>query len=74
MDNKYRIQEKVITVPKKTLFLVLLYLGPLSLQTRTKLQIVFKSQDKLAKAFNFKDRIPRELTSGVVYKTTLIEK
>ena len=81
LDNKYRIQEKVITVPKKTLFLVLPYLGPLSLQTRTKLrksqkgilnccklQIVFKSQNKLAKAFRFKDRIPKELTSGVVYK------
>ena len=76
--KKYRIQEKV-TVPKKTLFLVLPYLGPLSLQTRTKLrkslkgnccklQIVFKSQNKLAKAFRFKDRIPKELTSGVVYK------
>ena len=71
----------MITVPKKTLFLVLPYLGPLSLQTRTqfreslkgilnccKLQIVFKSQNKLAKAFHFKDRIPKELTSGVVYK------
>ena len=71
----------MITVPKKTLFLVLPYLGPLSLQTRTKLrkslkgilnccklQIVFKSQNKLAKAFRFKDRIPKELTSGVVYK------
>ena len=70
-----------MTVPKKTLFLVLPYLGPLSLQTRTKLrkslkgilnccklQIVFKSQNKLAKAFRFKDRIPKELTSGVVYK------
>ena len=69
----------MITVPKKTLFLVLL--GPLSLQTRTKLrkslkdilnccklQIVFKSQNKLAKAFRFKDRIPKELISGVVYK------
>ena len=67
-------------MPKKTLFLVLPYLGPLSLQTRTKLrkslkgilnccklQIVFKSQNKLAKAFHFKDRIPK-LTSGVVYK------
>ena len=75
------MQEKVITVPKKTLFLVLPYLGPLSLQTRTKLrkslkgilnccklQIVFKSQNKLAKTFRFKDRIPKELTSGVVYK------
>ena len=81
LDNKYRIQEKVITVPKKTLFLVLPYLGPLSLQTRTKLrkslkgilnccklQIVFKSKNKLAKAFRFKDRIPKELTSSVVYK------
>ena len=81
LDNKYRIQEKVITVPKKTLFLVLPYLGPLSLQTRTKLrkslkgilnccklQIVFKRQNKLAKAFRFKDRITKELTSGVVYK------
>ena len=38
LDNKYRIQEKVTTVPKKTLFLVLPYLGPLSLQTRTKLR------------------------------------
>ena len=69
------------TVPKKTLFLVLPYLGPLSLQTRTKLrkylkgilnccklQIVFKSQNKLAKAFRFKDRIPKKLSSGVIYK------
>ena len=81
LDSKYKVQEKVITVPKKTLFLVLTYLGPLSLQTRTKLrkslkgilnccklQIAFKSQNKLAKAFRFKDRIPKELTSGVVYK------
>ena len=81
LDNKYRVREKVITVPKKTLFLVFPYLGPLSLQTRTKLkkslkgilnccklQIVFKSQNKLAKAFHFKDRIPKELTPGVVYK------
>ena len=81
LDNKYRVREKVITVPKKTLFLVLPYLGPLSLQTRTKLkkslkgilnccklEIVFKRQNKLAKAFRFKDRITKELTSGVVYK------
>ena len=33
-----------------------------------KLQIVFKSQNKLAKAFRFKDRIPKKLTSGVVCK------
>ena len=81
LDNKHRMQEKVMPVPKKPLFLVLPYLGLLSLQTRTKLrkslkgilnccklQIVFKSQNKLTNAFRFKDRIPKELTSGVVYK------
>ena len=81
LDNKYRIQEKLTTVPKKTLFLVLPNHGPLSLETRTKLrkslkvmlnccklQIVFKSQNKLAKAFRVKDRISKELTSGVFYK------
>ena len=81
LDSKYRLQEKVITVPKKTLVLVLPYLGPLSLQIRTnlrkslkgilnccKLQIMFKSQNKLAKVFCFKDCIPKELISGVVYK------
>ena len=74
LDNKYKIQEKVITVPKKPLFLVLPYLGPLSLQTRTKLRkslkailnycklhIVSKSQNKLAKAFVLKIVFPRNL-------------
>ena len=71
----------MITVPKKTLVLFLSYLGPLPLQTRSKLrkflkgildccklQIVCKSQNKLANAFRFKNRTPKELTSGVVYK------
>ena len=29
---------------------------------------MFKSQNKLAKGFRFNDRIPKELTSVVVYK------
>ena len=29
---------------------------------------MFKSQNKLAKAFHFKDRIPKELASDVVYE------
>ena len=81
LDNKYRVRAKLITVPQKTLFLDLPYLGPLSLQTRNKLrkslkgilnfcklQIAFKIQSKLAKAFRLKDRIPKEPTSGVPYK------
>ena len=33
-----------------------------------KSQIVFKSQNKFAKVFRFKDRIPRELTSAILGK------
>ena len=43
LDNKERIQEKAITVPKEPFFLVLPYLGTLSLQTRTKLRKSLKS-------------------------------
>ena len=70
-------------VEKKTLILSLPYLGNISLQTRTKLkksfkgilnccklQIVFKSQRKLASVFRFKDRLPNDLVSGVVHKYT----
>ena len=73
----------MITVEKKTLFLSLPYLGEISLQTRTKLkkslkgllnfckiQIVFRSQRKLSNVFRFKDRLPSDLVSGVVYKYT----
>ena len=63
------------------MFLSLPYLDEIFLQTRTKLrkslqglrnscklQIVFKSQRKLSHVFRFKDRLPLDLVSGVVYK------
>ena len=66
---------------KKRLLLVLLYLGVLLLQTRTKLQqglkgvlncyklkLTFKCQTKLSNSFQFKDPIPKDLIFGVVYK------
>ena len=65
LDNKYRVREKVITVPKKTLLLALPYLHHYhcKLELRKsledilnccKLQIVFKSQNKLiSKGFSF---------------------
>ena len=72
-DNKYRVREKVITVHKKTLFLVLPCLGPL-LQTRTKLkkslkgilsccklQILFKVKTNQQKLFVLKIVFPRDL-------------
>ena len=81
LDNKHRRQEKVITVPKKSFLLVLPRLEILSFQIRInwrkahkgilnclKLHIVFQSQNKSAKAFSFKNRIPKYFTSGIVYK------
>ena len=82
--NKLVIKHsQVTTVEKKTLILSLPYLGDISLQTRTKLrksfkgilnccklQIVFKSQRKLADVFQFKDCLSFDLVSGVVYKYT----
>ena len=66
---------------KKCLFLVLPFLEIISLQTRTKLQqtlkgalscckleIAFKCQTRLSNSFRYKDPIPKDLISGVVYK------
>ena len=71
------------TVPKKELFLVLPYLGKVSLQTRTRLiklfrnklpscqlKVVFKSSLTLGSLLSYKDQIPKVLQSGVVYKSS----
>ena len=83
LDKLFIKSPEISTVEKKTLILSLPYLGNVSLQTRTKLkksfksilnccklQFVFKSQRKLASVFRFKDRLPYDLVSGVVYKYT----
>ena len=66
------LKEKVPTVKKKPLRLILPYLGTISLQTRTKLlrfikrvlnccklQVTFKSQNKLCNKFCFKYPVPQ---------------
>ena len=81
MDNIHVVKETTLTVEKKPLVLVLQSLGSISLQTRTKLkksfknifdyctlQIVFKNKTRLVDIFHFKDQIPNDLTSSVVYK------
>ena len=81
MDNIHVVNETPLTAEKNPLVLVLLYLGSVSLQTRTKLkkslkntlnccklQIVFKNKTRLGNNFHFKDQIPKDLTSGVIYK------
>ena len=81
MDNIHVVKEITLVVEKKPPALVPPYLGSISLQTRTKLkkslknilnccklQIVFKDKTRLGNNFHFKDQIPKDLTSGVVYK------
>ena len=81
LNRIHILKEKVPTVGKKPLHLVLPYLGTIWLQTRTKLQksikgvlncyklqVISKSQNKLCNNFHFKDPVPQILTSDVVYK------
>ena len=81
MDNTHVVKETTLTVEKKPLVPVLPYLGSISLQIRTKLkkslkniincsklQTVFKNKTRLGNNFHFKDQIPKDLTSGVIYK------
>ena len=81
MDNIHVVKETTLTAEKKSSFIVLPYLGSISLQTRTKLkrslknilnccklQTVFKNKTRLGKNFHLKDRIPKDLTSDVIYK------
>ena len=81
LNEIHILEEKVPTIERKPLRLVLPYLGTMSLQTRTslqksvkgglnccKLQVTFKSQNKLCNNFCFKYPVPQILTSGLVYK------
>ena len=74
MDNIHVVKETTLTVEKNPLVLFLLYLGSISLQTRTKLrkpsenilnccklQIVFKNKAILGKTFISRIRFPKTL-------------
>ena len=71
----------VLTAERKEISLVLPYLGAKSLSLRTnlvrlisksfpycKLTVIFKSSNRLGNYFKFKDRIPKSLLSGVIYR------
>ena len=81
MDNIHVVKETPLKVEKKPLAIVLAYLGSIFLQTRIKLrkslknilncckmQTVFKNKTRLGYNCNFKDWIPKYLTSDVTYK------
>ncbi len=79
----YEKKDPLFTVAKREFTMVLPYLGNTSLKiknslTRTfnelipfaKVKIIFKTSKKLSSCFVFKDKIPKSLMSGVVYKFT----
>ena len=80
MDKIHVLKETTLKVEKKSLFLVLPYLGSMALQTMTnlnkslkdiltfcKLQKVFRNKTRLGHSFHLKDQISNDLTSSVVY-------
>ena len=81
LNKLHHCKQSISTVPKKDIFLVLPFLGPTSLEIRTRLRIlfskklpfynlriIFRSSCRLKTFFHFKDRIPKYLRSGLVYK------
>ena len=79
LNRIHILKEKVPTVEKNLLQLVLLYLGAISVQTGTKLrksikgskclklQVVLKCQNKFCNSFCYKDPVP-QIFASVVYK------
>ena len=81
LNKKFLHTPVALTVEKKELFIVLPYLGNLCLALRTHLQnsinknlpyckikVIFKSTTCLSNFFHFKDKVPFNLCSNVVYK------
>ena len=81
LDKRYKKRVTITIVSKKTLRLVLPYLGTQSLRLNKKLnklfkeyfpsgklEIAFKTSQRMPCCFKFKDVIPRSLISGVIYE------
>ena len=81
LDESFKKRVIITTVPKKTLRLVLRYLRTQSFRLKEKinrffkeqlpsgkLEIVFRTTQRMSSCFRFKDAIPRYLLSGVIYE------
>ena len=79
--NKFTFQPPRHTSKRKEITLTIPFLGTTFLLLRSnltkllsksfpscKLRVVFRSSNRLSNYFNFKDKIPKSLLSGVVYK------
>ena len=83
LNRLHIIKPTSATVENKALRLVLPYLGPISLQVRTKirnamkntlkcckLKVIFKNERNLSNMFKFRDHVPYDLVSVAVYEYT----
>ena len=81
LDKIFKKRVTITTVPKKTLHLVLPYLGTQSLRLKKrlhklfkeqlpsgKLEMVFRTTQRISSCFRFKDVVPRSLLSCVIYE------
>ena len=85
-DKMYEKRLPVHTAPKKEFLMVLPFLGTTSWNVKNNIirsfrkivpfanvKVVFKTQRRLSSCFNFKDKFPKALMSGVIYKYTCAE-
>ena len=80
--NRIYVPKRIlITVPKKYFLIALPFLGQFSLNLRSRsyicfnktlsqcnIKVIFQSKNRLSILFRFKDSIPKELRSHIVYK------
>ena len=82
-DKLYGKKDPVHTVPKKDLVMILPFLGTTSWKIKNDLiqsirknapfcnmKIIFKTTKRLSSCFLFKDKFPKSLLSGILYKYT----
>jgi len=83
LNNILSNKHSNITVPKKVLYFPVTYTGPPSLQLKQKvsklvsefypqikLRVIFRTKNIIQNLFKFKDTVPSELKSNIVYKYT----
>ena len=81
--TRMRNRKPVHTVPRQQFQIILPYLGSVSGKVQKKLKslakrylpaseivVIFKSPSRLSSVFNFKDKLPQYLVSGIIYKYT----
>ena len=83
LNKLYDKKESFLADPKKEVIIMLPFLGSISWKTKNdlfrslknaapdiKLKIIFKTCRRLSSFFSFKDKLPKSLVSGVIYKYT----